>query len=131
MPAIRGTQDDMTPPSSSLRAHAVPTCRRSPNQGKAVVARKGQPLTLVIMQAAAKPTRVLISRHTCTHTGRTGSRGGRVGSTRCPASTLLRALLGMWGCSLSPPSPGSQERTANWRLLFCPGAFCWADGISA
>lgn len=51
------------------------------------------------MQAAAKPTRrVLISRHTCAPTQVGGREAVEVGGgTWCPASTLLRASLGMWG----------------------------------
>ena len=64
-----------------------------------------------------------LKAHLRTHTGRrTRSRGRGRGRLMSSLDTP-QGLPWDVGCSLSPPSPGSQERTANWRLLFCPGAF--------
>ena len=64
-----------------------------------------------------------LKAHLRTHTGKRTRSRGRGGGRLMSSLDTPQGLPWDVGCSLSPPSPGSQERTANWRLLFCPGAF--------
>lgn len=117
----------LTPPCSNPQSscHPVPAWQKSPSQrgGEGRGPGKGLPLTLVIMRAAAKPTRrALISKHTCEPT-----QVGRRAETPKPewqARGMVHGVAGphwlalgrSWslpevvGCSLSAPSLGSQGR---------------------